>query len=182
MYCTNVQELPKMTETPKKRGPGRPRRYAPGRQNLAFRVTPELREKLIKAVQLSGRSLSEEVEFRLERSAEIDRLYAEAKAYAAAAREELEVKKILAYRAAGLGILREVTGKPTSVIISVAMLDAEAAGLMRAWVGGFTAEKPAGPESRPRTADEDARLDKEIEQMRADVAAAMAPGKSEDAA
>jgi hypothetical protein len=178
-----------MTETPAKRAPGRPRRYAPGRQNLAFRVTPELRNRLIDAVKISGRSLSEEVEYRLERSHEIDQLRAEAKAqlaeaqaYAASARAELDVKKILALRAAGFGILREISGKPTNVIISVSMLDAEAEGLMRAWLGGFTTDQPPAPESRPMTAEEAARLDKEIEQIRAKVESAKTPGKAEDAA
>jgi hypothetical protein len=147
-------------------------------------------------VQSSGRSLSEEIEYRLEGFDNLDQLraevqarlteaqvrLAEAQAYAAAARAELDVKKVLAYRAAGLGILREISGKPTSVIISTAMLGAEAEGLMRAWLGGFTTEQPPTPESRPMTVEETARLDKEIEQIRARVETAKTPSKAEDAA
>jgi hypothetical protein len=56
-----------MTE---KRGPGRPRKYPAGTagSNLTFRTRGNLRARLGEAASLSGRSVSEEIEYRLERS------------------------------------------------------------------------------------------------------------------
>jgi len=47
---------------------GRPPRYSGRRQTFSFRITDEMRQQLIGAVRISGRSLSEEVEYRVARS------------------------------------------------------------------------------------------------------------------
>jgi hypothetical protein len=55
-----------MTETAKK--PGRPRKYGQGRINATVRFTPERYAALKKAADNRGRSVSEEVEARVEAS------------------------------------------------------------------------------------------------------------------
>lgn len=47
---------------------GRPKIYPEKRGTLTFRLRPEIREHLSEAAMLNGRSLSQEVEFRLEMS------------------------------------------------------------------------------------------------------------------
>src|SRR5262245_17235367 len=65
------------------RKPGRPRKYAGGRQNLTVRFTPEAYAALRAAANHNRRSLSEEVEARIEHSfrnnlvQEIERRFAE---------------------------------------------------------------------------------------------------------
>ena len=47
---------------------GRPAKFAGvKRQNFSFRITEEMRQRVIEAATESGRSLSEEIEFRLNR-------------------------------------------------------------------------------------------------------------------
>ncbi len=57
-----------------KRKPGRPPAgpYEGKRKTLSTRITPELRDKLEAASKASGRSLSQEIELRLDRSFETD--------------------------------------------------------------------------------------------------------------
>src|SRR4051812_7138361 len=59
---------------PKRRG--RPPKYAGEgkRQNFSFRIRSSVRNQLIGAVAESGRSLSEEIEYRLEQSFELPKL------------------------------------------------------------------------------------------------------------
>lgn len=59
-----------MRRTTTKRGPGRPTKPPrPGERNpLGLRVTAEVKERLERAARESGRSISQEVEMRLERS------------------------------------------------------------------------------------------------------------------
>ena len=52
-------------DPPKRRG--RPPKYGQ-RQNFSFRITDEMRQRLIDTVKRSGRSLSEEIEHRVELS------------------------------------------------------------------------------------------------------------------
>jgi hypothetical protein len=47
---------------------GAPPRYADRRQTFTFRITDQMRDSLKQAVKISGRSLSSEIEYRLERS------------------------------------------------------------------------------------------------------------------
>ncbi len=59
-----------------KRRPGRPRKYpAEGkRQNLTFRLPEHTRKRLLEASLQSGRSLSEEIELRIEKSFDTPKL------------------------------------------------------------------------------------------------------------
>jgi hypothetical protein len=65
-----------MTEAEKAvvRKPGRPRKFGQGRINATVRFTPERYAKLKELADDSGRSVSEEVEARVERSFTDDRL------------------------------------------------------------------------------------------------------------
>src|SRR5215472_8749222 len=108
-------------DQPPKRLRGRPPKYAGEgkRQNFSFRITPDMRERLIAAVKQSGRSLSEEVEFRLNRDlnweqtkGDIHKMFAEAAAIRSAAH-------VQALRAAGLMILRDIEGRPTRVVVDL---------------------------------------------------------------
>jgi hypothetical protein len=64
-----------MEETPKKRI-GRPPKPAAERKerNFTFRTRPELRAQLTEAAAKSGRSISEEIEYRLDRTFMTDEL------------------------------------------------------------------------------------------------------------
>jgi hypothetical protein len=55
-----------------RRKPGRPRKYGQGRINATVRFTPERYAALKKAADEAGRSVSEEVEARIERSFQND--------------------------------------------------------------------------------------------------------------
>jgi hypothetical protein len=65
-------------EQPKRRG--RPPKYAGEgkRQNFSFRIRDAVRERLVKTVDETGRSLSEEIEWRIERSYEWEDAYRDA--------------------------------------------------------------------------------------------------------
>ena len=58
-----------MMESGERRGPGRPRRYPRGRINAAVRLTPTRYAALRAAAVAAGRSLSEEIEHRIEKCA-----------------------------------------------------------------------------------------------------------------
>src|SRR4051812_2127946 len=62
----NCTEWDDMIDDLSKRGRGRPKVYGK-RQNFSFRVTEETRQRLIESATRAGRSLSEEIEFRLGR-------------------------------------------------------------------------------------------------------------------
>jgi hypothetical protein len=59
-----------VTQETDRRPPGRPRRYAHGRINTTVRFTPARYEDLKASAIANGRSISEEVEFRIEHAAE----------------------------------------------------------------------------------------------------------------
>ena len=108
------------------------------RNNLTFRARDRLKADLEAAAVKSGRSVSEEIEFRLTRDIsweatreDIQRLLVEAKAIRQAAR-------IQAIRDAGLRVIREhgIDGVNVVVQISAEMLLAEADGILRS---GFVA-------------------------------------------
>jgi hypothetical protein len=69
---TNKHGSERMTDQEPPKRKGRPPKYAGEgkRQNFSFRIRDKVREQLIAAVQETGRSLSEEIEHRLERSFE----------------------------------------------------------------------------------------------------------------
>jgi hypothetical protein len=146
-----------------KRGRGRPPKYGK-RRNFNFRLSEKAREALIRSAEKAERSLSEELEFRVNRDlgwekgkGDIEEMRARTAAWQSAA-------MVNAIRAAGLAILREIDAKPTRVIIDLETLLAEADGIARGLRAGFIDEKSPQPsnEIRPRTADEERRLiDKE---------------------
>ena len=155
---------------PPKRPRGRPPKYAGQgkRQNFSFRITEKMRERLIESVKQSGRSLSEEIEFRLNRDfswedtkGDIHRMLAEASAIRSAAR-------VQALRAAALMILRETEGRPTRVIVDLETLFAEADGIAGAMRAGFFAGEapPASAAPRPMTAEEERRAMEELEEIK----------------
>lgn len=98
---------------------GRPSKGKRG--TFTFRVSAELREKLEAAATLHKKSVSEEIETRLERSFEA----------------ATEAARIQAIRQAGFNIVREHGGK-VAVQVSSELLLAEADGILRS--GFFPAE------------------------------------------
>jgi hypothetical protein len=60
------------TESGERRGRGRPRRFVPNRVRTAVRFTPTRYAALRAAANAAGRSVSEEVEARIERCATYD--------------------------------------------------------------------------------------------------------------
>jgi hypothetical protein len=108
---------------------GRPRRYAPGkRPTLTFRVQEPMHKDLARTAKDHQRSISEEIEFRLNQWAEVPHLLAAAKA-------QLEAARIQAIRQAGWQIVRDAGGNVT-VNVSPELLLAEADGILRS---GFVA-------------------------------------------
>src|SRR3954468_1342001 len=111
-----------MAQQKRKRG-GQPKEPAARkRNNLTFRTRDDLRERLEQAAARSGRSVSEEIEYRLLRDfgweaakGDIDAMRAEAAASLSAARVQM-------IRLAALQVLREITGRPTRVVIDLETL------------------------------------------------------------
>lgn len=127
---------------------GRPRRYAPGkRPTLTFRVQEPMHKDLAKTAKDQQRSISEEIEARLNEWAawkaareEFERLRGEAKAERDAARAQHNADRIAAIRAAGFQIVRDAGGNVT-VNVSPELLLAEADGILRS---GFLAAENVG--------------------------------------
>jgi hypothetical protein len=118
---------------------GRPAKAGGERRTdmITFRVRGSLGDRLRKTAAKSERSLSDEIEYRLEQSFDweatkggIDKMLAEARAAHDAA-------NIQAIRKAGFQIVREAGGKVT-VNVSPELLLAEADGIRRS---GFVAEE-----------------------------------------
>jgi hypothetical protein len=146
-------------------------------------VRDQLRERLEKAAAASGRSVSEEIEHRLNRDfgweatkGDIDHMRERAAAWEDASR-------IKAIRAAGLTILREIDGRPTRAVVELERLLAEADGIARGLLGtGFVDDKAPPPlPTRPMTPAEAQRALEELEQIKRLLQAAAAQ-KSGDAA
>src|SRR5262245_53869292 len=154
-----------MTDMPK-RPRGRPPKYAGQgvRQNLAFRVTPQLRERLIERVKVTGRSLSEEIAYRVERDMNWEDTREAINELRARIAAELSAVRIEALRRAGFQILRETSGKPTRCIVDIDYLFAEA-GVATATRSGFIdpANPPRTEPTRRMTAEEEKRLLDEID-------------------
>ncbi|KAA2241163.1 hypothetical protein [Salinarimonas soli] len=68
-----------MSAEHEKRGPGRPRKHPveAARRNITNRVSDEVYQSIVAASKISGRSLSEEVEARLEKSIQRDIILAD---------------------------------------------------------------------------------------------------------
>lgn len=167
--------------TPKRKR-GRPRVYGT-RANFSFRITEETKKRLIDSALKAGRSLSEEVELRINRDfgwedtkSNIEKMYAEA----AATRDAAHVAAI---RAAGLAILRDIDGRPTRVIVDLQTVLAEADGLARGLRSGFfQGEAPPVEPTRRMTAEEEQRLLRELDQLREQLKAAQERTAQADAA
>lgn len=146
-----------MTNPPKqpKKKRGRPPKFGK-RRNFNFRLSEEARRSLVQSADKEGRSLSEELEFRVNRDlrweaaeGDIDQMKARAAAWESTA-------MINAIRAAGLAILREIDAKPVRVIVDLETLLAEANGVVRGLRSGFIDDKTPSSDSgiRQRTAEE----------------------------
>ena len=107
------------------------------RNNLTFRARDQLKAALETAAAASERSVSEEIEFRLNRDfsweagkQRIEQMIAETKA-------QLDASRIQAIRQAGFQIVRDGGGNVT-VNVSPELLLAEADGILRS---GFVADE-----------------------------------------
>ena len=107
------------------------------RNNLTFRARDQLKAALETAAAASERSVSEEIEFRLNRDfsweagkQRIEQMIAETKA-------QLDASRIQAIRQAGFQIVRDGSGDVT-VNVSPELLLAEADGILRS---GFVADE-----------------------------------------
>jgi hypothetical protein len=142
---------------------GRPRKFGK-RTSFNFRITAETQAQVRESAARSGRSLSEEIEYRLTRDflQDIDRIRAEAvqlKAEAAELRAKaaarLSADEIQALRLAGFMILRELDAKARRVIIDYDALLAEGDGLLRGLRSGFVADEAPAPAPPPTLTDEE---------------------------
>lgn len=124
-------------ERAKRRPGGQPK--PPGERkahNLTFRARPGLRDALEAAAARAGRSISEEIEFRLYRDFSWEESKRSIETMVAETKAQLDASRIQAIRKAGFQIVREAGGGVT-VNVSPALLLAEADGILRS---GFVAE------------------------------------------
>lgn len=167
-----------------KRGRGRPKVYGK-RQNFAFRVTEETRARLIESAQQNGRSLSEEIEFRINRDFGWETSQTDIEAIKHRALLWEDASRVKAIRAAGLTILREIDGKPTRVIVDLDRLLSEAEGMTYGLRAGFidaTAPPPAAAAPRAMTQQEADRALAELDAIKRQIEAARARMAAEHAA
>jgi hypothetical protein len=132
---------------------GRPSKGKLG--TFTFRVRADLREKLEAAAAANARSVSEEIEFRLNR----DFGWEDAKGDIDAIRRRMLAAEDATYvskmRAAGLQILREFEGKPSRVIVDYDTLIAEADGIARDFRSGWVDPNAPPKFSEVRTLTEE---------------------------
>ena len=149
-----------------KRGRGRPPKYGK-RRNFNFRLSEKARQALVKSAEKAERSLSEELEFRVNRDlgweaakGDIEEMRARAAAWESAS-------MINAIRAAGLAILREIDARPVRVIVDLETLLAETDGIARGLRPGFLDDKTPSSDAgiRQRTRDEERRLVEKEKQL-----------------
>ena len=117
------------------------------RNNLTFRVVDDLKARLEAAVAVSGRSLSEEIAFRLNRDFNAEATKGEIERDRAKIKALTEATRIAALRKAGHLITREAGG--VTVTVSPEMIEAYASGIV--------AEDPAFIDKLPPVADEATR-------------------------
>src|SRR5262245_20537968 len=181
-----------------RRKPGPPARY--GRRPT---LTIRLQEPVYRTIQQSaaehGKSLSEEIEDRLETSLDLEtarlqleemreattKMHAMAASVLSDAARERTTARVQAIRAAGLAILREIEGQPTRVIIDLETLLAEADGIARGLRSGFLPPDkppPALEAPRPMTAEEAQRALAELEEIKRRLDAAVEATLAADAA
>jgi len=154
------------------------------RNNLTFRTRDELRERLEKAAAASGRSVSEEIEYRLNRDFGWEATKGDITEMLAQARAQQSAARVHALRAAGLQILREIEGRPTRVIVDLETLLAKADGIERGLRGGFFEKAPpVPPRAAPRrTAEEERELQRTWEDVMRKIDEAVARTLAADAA
>ena len=166
-----------------KRGRGRPRVYGK-RQNFNFRLTDAIRQRLVDSALQAGRSLSEEIEFRIGRDFGWEATKQDIEEMKRRAALWEDASRVKAIRAAGLTILREIEGRPTRVIVDLETLLAEADGLMRGLRSGWVDPKapPTASESRPMTKEEADRVLAQIDEIKRSIETARERMAAEDAA
>jgi hypothetical protein len=153
------------------RKPGPPARYG-RRPTLTVRLQMPLYRVIKKVAAEHGKSISEEIEGRVQASvgleteraevakdrAEVEKLHANAWATLAKANDLLEANRIQALRLAGHRILREIDGTATrALVLPIGKLEAEAEAMMRSEaikqsVGGFEPWQPGEMEAALETA------------------------------
>ena len=172
-----------MTEQqkPTQRGRGRPPKYGK-RRNFNFRLSEEVRQHLIESAARTGRSLSEELEFRVTRDIGWESAKHDIEELKRRAGLWEDASRVKAIRAAGLTILREIEGRPTRVILDLETLLAEADGLVHGLRSGFIDEKapPAVSEPRPMTKEEADRVLAQIDEIKRQIEAARERMAAED--
>lgn len=148
------------------------------RNNLTFRVRDALRARLEEAAAAAQRSVSEEIEFRLNRDFSWERSEADIQRMRAQAAALIEPAHVQALWLAGLMILRDVEGHPKRVVVDYDMMIAQADGIARGLRSGFFAgDAPAQEPARPMTTEEVQRVTEEI---RAALGQAVAKAKPDD--
>jgi hypothetical protein len=124
--------------TMKRSKAGRPTKASQRRSDtITFRVRAALGDQLRKTSAESNRSLSDEIEFRLERSFAWDAAEGDINKMREEAKTALSTARIRAIREAGFQLLRQAGGNVT-INISPELLLAEAEGILRS---GFVAEE-----------------------------------------
>ena len=170
-----------MTDDQPKRGRGRPKVYGK-RQNFVFRVTEETKRRLIESATQAGRSLSEEIEFRINRDFGWEATQGDIEEMKRRALAWEDASRVKAIRAAGLQILREIEGQPTRAIVDIETLLAEADGIAHGLRSGFVDAKAPPPVSvpRPMTKEEADRALAQIDEIRRQIEAAREQMAAED--
>jgi hypothetical protein len=153
------------------------------RNNLTFRVRDQLKAALEAAATASGRSVSEEVEFRVTRDLAAEGARTDATKTLAKAAAVLSAAYGQALRGAGLQILREIEGKPTRAIVDLETLLAEADGIARGMRSGFVdPDLPAVEAPRRMTPEQEQRLLDELQAIKRQLDAAVDRTLAADAA
>jgi hypothetical protein len=123
-----------------KRSKGRPPKPPSDRKrnNLTFRARDNLKADLELAAEKAGRSVSEEIEYRLNRDFSWEETGRDIKRMLAEAAAEVSAAKVQAIRKAGFQIVREHGGERGGITVNVSaeMLLKEADGILRS---GFVA-------------------------------------------
>jgi hypothetical protein len=169
-----------MTRKAAKRKPGPPARYG-RRPTLTIRLQKPVYRAIKESAAAHGKSLSEEIEDRLETCLDVEtarrqleeiraataKMHAIAASVLRDAAAERSAARALTLRAAGLMILREVEGRPTRVIVDLETLLSDADGIARAFRSGFFDKTPPAIEpGRPMTLEEERRALEELEAIK----------------
>ena len=86
------------------------------RRNFNFRLPERLHDRLVVSAKNAGRSLSEELERRVIDSFAFEDAKVDIESMKTKAAAALDAANVMAIRAAGLTILREIEGRPTRAI------------------------------------------------------------------